>query len=68
MVSKLSSAPFAEPLWSTRGQSPFFSDKHHHFRKVVRAYMDEHILPFCQEWEEKGAIPPEVKWLIRQRV
>ncbi|PGH09904.1 hypothetical protein AJ80_07614 [Polytolypa hystricis UAMH7299] len=60
MAGQLSTAPYTEPLWSTRGHSPYFGEKHHAFRNEVRAYFDQHILPYCQEWEDKGVIPSEV--------
>ena len=63
MAGDLSKTPYAEPLWSTRGQSAYFTEKHEAFRKEVRAYVDRYISPHCQEWEDKGVIPQEVSIL-----
>jgi hypothetical protein len=52
--------PFADPLWLTRGESPYYGESHRRLQKEVRAYVDEHIAPFCDEWERKGAVPQEV--------
>ncbi|VUC32641.1 unnamed protein product [Clonostachys rosea] len=52
--------PYADPLWVSRGQSPYYQDKHVALRKKVRAFVDEHILPYCEEWEKSGSIPQEV--------
>ncbi|KAJ4311380.1 hypothetical protein N0V84_010473 [Fusarium piperis] len=53
--------PFADPLWLTRGESPYYNDSHRRLQKEVRAYVDEHIAPFCDEWERKGSVPQEVQ-------
>lgn len=55
-----SAAPFADPLSHTRGHSPYYDVSHVRLRNEVREYIDKHIAPFCEEWEEKGAVPREV--------
>lgn len=60
MPEMLSRVPYAEPLWSTRGHSAYFTAKHEAFRKEVREYVEKNIAPYCQEWEEKGIIPEQV--------
>uniref|UniRef100_A0A0B7K943 Acyl-CoA dehydrogenase n=1 Tax=Bionectria ochroleuca TaxID=29856 RepID=A0A0B7K943_BIOOC len=52
--------PYADPLWVSRGQSPYYQDKHVALRKKVRSFVDENILPYCEEWETSGSIPQEV--------
>ncbi|KAK7214624.1 hypothetical protein V2G26_002627 [Clonostachys chloroleuca] len=52
--------PYADPLWVSRGQSPYYQDKHVALRKKVRSFVDENILPYCEEWETNGSIPQEV--------
>ncbi|KAF4461511.1 acyl- dehydrogenase NM domain [Fusarium albosuccineum] len=56
----MADVPFADPLWLTRGTSPYYGESHRRLQKEVRAYVDEHIAPFCDEWERKGVVPPEV--------
>lgn len=60
MTSKLSSAPFAEPLWYTRADNRHYNDSHVKLRQEVREYVNTYIAPFCEEWEKNGAIPSEV--------
>ncbi|CAH0046634.1 unnamed protein product [Clonostachys solani] len=52
--------PYADPLWVSRGQSPYYQDKHVALRKKIRSFVDENILPCCEEWEASGSIPQEV--------
>lgn len=55
----MSIAPFADPLWYTRGNSPYYNESHIRLRDEVRAYVDQHIAPNCEEWEKNGAVPLE---------
>jgi hypothetical protein len=56
----VSNVPFADPLWLNRKHSPYYKDSHRKLQKEVRQYVDEHISPFCEEWEKQGFVPPEV--------
>lgn len=61
-MSKLSKAiPFAEPLWYSRDNGPYYNESHERLRDAVRIYMEEKITPFCAEWEEQGFVPKEVE-------
>lgn len=53
-------APYAEPLWSSRGYSPYHNETHFRLRKEVREYVDNEIIPYAAEWEKTGHIPQEV--------
>ncbi|KAJ1324045.1 acyl-CoA dehydrogenase [Microdochium nivale] len=55
----MSTIPFADPLWLTRGVSPYYSESHRRLQKEVRTYVDTHISPNCEEWEKKGSVPRE---------
>ncbi len=55
-----SSYPYADPLWYSRGISPYYSESHFRLRADVRNYVDECISPFCEQWEKQGYIPEEV--------
>jgi hypothetical protein len=52
--------PFVEPLWYSRGGSPYYNATHERLRDEVRAYVEEKITPNCAEWEAQGFVPKEV--------
>lgn len=56
-----STTPFAEPLWYSRTDNPNYTESHRRLRQAVRQYVDTEIVPFVSEWEEKGAVPPNVR-------
>jgi len=52
-----SDVPFAEPP-DLRGEfSPFYSEDHRAWRAKVRKFVEEEILPHCEEWDELGEFP-----------
>lgn len=59
-MSSTTLAPFADPLWYTRGNSPYYKESHIRLRDEVREYVSTHIAPNCEEWEKNGAVPLEV--------
>ncbi|KAK3621074.1 hypothetical protein LTR56_023000 [Elasticomyces elasticus] len=58
-VKQSTGVPFAEPLWHSRGASPYYSDSHRRLQKEVRQYVDTKILPFSEQWEREGSVPAE---------
>ncbi|TIC90272.1 Acyl-CoA dehydrogenase [Colletotrichum higginsianum] len=54
-------APFAEPSWYNALASPYYKESHRRVRDHVRRYVDEHIAPNIQEWEENGHVPDEAR-------
>lgn len=54
-----SPAPFAEPAWYNALQSPYYGDSHRRLRAFVRDYLEEHVIPNAEAWEEDGHIPRE---------
>ncbi|KAK3624763.1 hypothetical protein LTR56_020816 [Elasticomyces elasticus] len=50
-------APWSEPAWSHGIPSPYYNDSHRKLRNALRAYVDEHILPYSLDWEAKGEAP-----------
>ncbi|KAH8666220.1 acyl-CoA dehydrogenase/oxidase [Ilyonectria robusta] len=58
-MSSTTLAPFADPLWYTRGNSPYYKESHIRLRDEVREYVSTHIAPNCEEWEKNGAVPLE---------
>lgn len=63
-MTSMSISPFADPLWYTRGHSPYYNESHIRLRDEVRAYVDQYIAPNCEEWEKNGAVPLEVSAAI----
>ncbi|UPK90500.1 hypothetical protein LCI18_001435 [Fusarium solani-melongenae] len=54
-------APFAEPAWYNCLASPYYKESHRRVREYVRNYLDEHIAPYAEEWEEQGHVPDDTK-------
>jgi len=50
----LSLVPFAE--W----ESPFETEQHKQLRRECRAFVEEHILPFADQWVDSGEFDPEL--------
>lgn len=57
--------PFAEPPWYNAINSPYYKDSHRRLRGFIRSYVDEHIIPHCEEWEAQGFIPKEVCFSVK---
>lgn len=53
-------APYAEPVWSSRGYSAYYNDSHFRLRREIRAYVEKEIIPYAAEWEQAGNVPVEV--------
>ncbi|KEZ40903.1 Uncharacterized protein SAPIO_CDS7903 [Scedosporium apiospermum] len=51
--------PWSEPAWYRTGKSIYFNQSHRRLRDSIRKYIDENILPFALDWEEKGEAPHE---------
>lgn len=54
------SSPYAEPLWYSRGHSPYYGPSHRRLRAEARKYVDTYIAPHVEDWEKNGSIPTEV--------
>lgn len=54
-------APFAEPAWYNALASPYYNESHRKVRDHVRAYLNEHIVPHLEKWEEDGHVPDEAR-------
>ena len=40
--------------------SPYYTPAHREFRAMLRKWVDEHIAPFVDEWDEAGSFPREL--------
>ncbi|EXJ94164.1 hypothetical protein A1O1_02557 [Capronia coronata CBS 617.96] len=56
-------APFSEPLLFQLDlpANPYYTEKHHRLRAVVRNYVDSELAPYAQEWEIAGEVPDSVR-------
>lgn len=51
----LSTVPYAEPLWLTKGfSSPYYTENHRKFQKAVRKFVNEVIRPEMEQCEMNG--------------
>jgi alkylation response protein AidB-like acyl-CoA dehydrogenase len=50
-------APWSEPAWYSSLASPYYNASHKRLRDALRAYIDEHVLPYSLDWEEAGEAP-----------
>lgn len=54
-----SDVPYAEPAWYRGVPTPYYNESHAKFRGKCRAFVDEHLVPFVDEWDEAGLCPIE---------
>ncbi|CZR69045.1 related to acyl-CoA dehydrogenase [Phialocephala subalpina] len=52
-------APYADPLWYSRESSLYYNVSHERLGREIRAYVDEFIAPFADEWEKDGYVSAE---------
>ena len=45
---------------SSRPPSPFMNESHHAWRRELRKFVEREMMPFVDEWDEKGEIPLEL--------
>lgn len=45
---------------STKPSSPFYNENHRAWRHELRKWLDKEVVPYVNEWEEKGEIPLEL--------
>jgi len=55
---QLSTVPFAEPGWLSRGyHSPYYNDSHRALQKAMREFHDQHVLPDAMAREKDDKRP-----------
>ncbi|KAH6908984.1 acyl-CoA dehydrogenase [Coprinopsis sp. MPI-PUGE-AT-0042] len=58
IAGELSKVPYAEPTWLSAGyHSPYYTENHRRFQKVVRKFFDEIVTPDARAREEDGKPP-----------
>ncbi|KAL6298770.1 acyl-CoA dehydrogenase/oxidase [Sparassis latifolia] len=57
---EVSKVPYAEPTWLVEGYySPYFTENHRQFQKIVRKFVDEFVVPDARAREEDGKRPSQ---------
>lgn len=57
----LATIPFSEPSWyNSKNSSPYYNEHHVAFRQQMRTFVDTEIMPFRDDWDKAGKIPPEL--------
>eukprot|EP00455_Lapot_gusevi_P041975 TRINITY_DN492_c0_g1_i2.p2 TRINITY_DN492_c0_g1~~TRINITY_DN492_c0_g1_i2.p2 ORF type:complete len:445 (+),score=194.37 TRINITY_DN492_c0_g1_i2:104-1438(+) len=51
--------PFGDPSWYQGWHSPYYNESHVQLRAFVRKWVDEHIMPYCHDWDEKKEVPKD---------
>ncbi|EER15050.1 acyl-CoA dehydrogenase, putative [Perkinsus marinus ATCC 50983] len=46
--------------WDFPKHHPYLNESHHEFRRLIRAFILEHIIPFIPQWEAEGKFPREL--------
>jgi acyl-CoA dehydrogenase len=59
-MSKSVPVPFSEPPWLNGLPSPYYNDSHRRWQKACRAFIQEHLLENCFDWDEQGLVPEHV--------
>jgi alkylation response protein AidB-like acyl-CoA dehydrogenase len=50
--------PFSEPSWyDSSKRSPYYNEHHIAYRKAMRDFVDNEIIPNVEDWEEAGEVP-----------
>lgn len=52
--------PYADPNWYQGYHSTYYKESHVAFRKEVREWVEDAIIPNVDDWEEAGAIDPSL--------
>ncbi|KAJ9050764.1 hypothetical protein DSO57_1011451 [Entomophthora muscae] len=52
--------PFGDPAWYQDYESPYYNEHHREVRNAMRKFVDQEIMPFCFEWDEKKEVPKSV--------
>jgi len=56
----LSKITYAEPSWLQGFVSPYYNKSHKAFRFALREIVNRDFIPFCSEWDESQALPPDL--------
>merc|ERR1711957_11444 len=52
--------PYGDPNWYQGWASPYYKPTHHKFRVQVRKFVEEELMPNCNEWDEAKKMDPEI--------
>jgi alkylation response protein AidB-like acyl-CoA dehydrogenase len=51
---------FGDPSWYQAYNSPYYNETHKKVRKIMREFVDEHLMSEVFGWDEEGKIPAEI--------
>ncbi|KAF8429027.1 acyl-CoA dehydrogenase [Tirmania nivea] len=52
--------PFGDPSWYQGYHSPYYNETHAALRNEIRAWMEEKVEPYLNEWDEARRVPEEI--------
>lgn len=52
--------PYGDPGWYQGYHSPYYNETHAALRAEIRAWMEEKVEPFLNEWDEAKRVPEEI--------
>ena len=53
--------PYGDAGWYQGDYSPYFGKSHEDLREDLRQLVDDHLMPYVDEWDEQGALPKEFR-------
>jgi hypothetical protein len=60
LIVLLFSVICTDPTWYQGWHSPYYNASHVALRAFVRQWVDQHIMPNCDEWDEKKSLPKDL--------
>ena len=60
MAGNPTPVPFSEPPYLVGLPSPYYTPELRKWQQACRAFIDEHLTPFCFEWEREETVPEHV--------
>eukprot|EP01083_Nonionella_stella_P154500 497905_1 len=51
---------FKEPSYLTLCKGPYYKPWHLRYQKKFRQFIDQHMMPFADQWDESGNVPSSI--------
>ncbi|CAK7200188.1 hypothetical protein SEUCBS139899_002879 [Sporothrix eucalyptigena] len=55
-----SKLPYAEAPWARGCPSPYYRDSHRQLRQAMRSWVDKHLIPHVEQWEDAASLPDDL--------
>lgn len=52
--------PYGDPAWYQRNHSPYYKETHYKWRAKIRAFVDEHVMPYAHQWDTAKSVPKDL--------